>query len=88
MSGPHASSPVNPAAATSSTSSTASHTPSGTTNYTAATPISSVGDLQQKAPDLYNAMMQGIALSIIAESQHHQDRIHQMNEEANSEAFG
>lgn len=42
---------------------------------TGATTVSSMEDLKQKAPDLYKAIMMGIAMRIRAEQEHANDRI-------------
>jgi hypothetical protein len=78
----HEASPVEHTA--SSTSAPASSAP----NYNASTPVSSVGDLKQKAPKLYNAMMQGIATTIISEMSDHQERMKELAEEGRREGEG
>lgn len=50
----------------------ASSSPSS--NDMMSTSISSLDDLRNKAPKVYNAMMQGIAMSIVIENQHQQDK--------------
>lgn len=42
---------------------------------TGATTFESLNDLQKKAPKVFNAMMQGIAINIIGEMQDHQTRL-------------
>lgn len=48
----------------------------------ASTPISSVGDLQSKAPKVYDAMLMSIALNITKEMQHHQEHLKKIMDEA------
>lgn len=52
------------------------------TKATSATKVSSVGDLKKKAPEVYNAMLQGIGMSICNEMKHHQERLKKMMQEA------
>lgn len=44
--------------------------------------ISSLADLKRKAPQVYNMMMQGIAMNICNDMQNHQDHLKQMMDEA------
>lgn len=56
----------------------ASGAPTGTAggeNWTAATVIHSLDELRTKAPKIYNAMMQGAAMTIIIQSKHDQDKL-------------
>lgn len=52
------------------------------TKATAATKVSSLADLKKKAPEVYNAMLQGIGMSICNEMKHHQDRLKKMMQDA------
>lgn len=80
----------------SATSSSASHEASSATesaqktqpskNVTANTTVSSVADLKKKAPEVYNAMLQGIAIHICQEMQHHQSRLKQLMREGRQNA--
>lgn len=47
-----------------------------------ATSVSSVADLKEQAPKVYNAMMQGIAMDICNSMKKHQDHLKQMMDEA------
>lgn len=67
------------AQSTSSTGTSASSTVPGT-GLTAAqidssSSVSSMADLKEKSPEVYNAMMQGVAMKICNEMKSHQDRI-------------
>lgn len=50
--------------------------------YDSNTKISSVGDLKEKAPKVYDAMLQGIAMKITTEMKDHQDRLKELGAEA------
>lgn len=78
----HGPAPSEEAAATTSTEGTKSPsgTPSG--NYTTATKISSLGDLKEKAPEVYDAMMQGIMINFIGDQQRRIAHLKEMNREA------
>ncbi|CCB85665.1 MULTISPECIES: hypothetical protein [Parachlamydia] len=82
---PQAATPVASTSSSTSTSSTTSTTATGTTgNYTSTTSINSLADLKKKAPKVYNAMMQGIAMNICNEMKAHQDRLKKMMRDAQS----
>lgn len=49
--------------------------------YTAATKINSIEDLKTKAPKLYNAMLQGIAMTICRDMQDHIERFRKLMRE-------
>jgi flagellar hook-basal body complex protein FliE len=53
-------------------------------SYTSETTIGSIGELQEKAPKVYEAMLMGIAQNICSEMQHAQVRLKEMMREANS----
>lgn len=57
-------------------------------DFTAATTISSMNDLRQKAPKIYNAMLQGLATNMVNEMKDHQARIKEMNRKAREDADG
>lgn len=50
------------------------------------TSVSSLADLKKKAPQVYNMMMEGIALNICNDMQHHQDRLKQMMRQGESQS--
>ncbi len=52
-------------------------------NVSMDTSISSVGDLREKAPKVYDAMLIGIATTICNRSKRHQDRIKKIMREGN-----
>lgn len=63
--------------------------PKGTAGeFNASTTIGSMSELQEKAPTLYKAMMEGIATNIINEMRDHQDRLKEMQRKAQREASG
>ena len=55
-------------------------------SLTSASTISSMDDLKKKAPKLYNTMLQGIAMSICQDMEHHQDRLKKLMREGNTPA--
>lgn len=68
---------------------TATGTPTGTTgDFNASTPISSMADLKEKAPELYKAMMEGLAMNIVNEMRQHQEKLKEMQRQAQREAEG
>lgn len=75
--------PVDPAVAAEANGGTNS---SGT--LTAASTVSSMEDFRAKAPELYNAMMMGIATNIINESQHSAERLKKIIRQATADAQG
>jgi len=46
-----------------------------------ATTVSSMADLKKKSPKLYNMMMEGIAMDICNDMQHHQDKLKELMDE-------
>lgn len=74
--------------ATETTTTTSTTTTSKPATFNAATSISSMADLKEKAPDVYNAMMQGIAMTICNEMKHHQDKLKEMQRQAERDAEG
>lgn len=50
--------------------------------------VSSIADLKEQAPDVYKAMMQGIAMNICRDMEHHQNRLHKLHEEYRRQAQG
>ena len=53
---------------------------------TSASTISSLADLKKKSPKVYNMMMQGIAMNICNEMEHHQERLKKMMREGEQHA--
>lgn len=47
-------------------------------NVTMATTVSSINDLKKQAPKIYDAMLLGIATSIVTKIKHNQDRLKEM----------
>ena len=76
--------PTDPAAAAQA----AAQNPSAPATLTAASTVSSMADFKAKAPELYNAMMQGIATNIINESQHASDRLKDIIRQGTADAEG
>lgn len=78
---------------TSSTGSTqhpanaASTAPSGSTSFGDSN-ISSLGELKQKAPEVYDAMLKGIAEGICNKMNDHQERLKKIMREATRDAYG
>ena len=65
------------------TGSAATAAAGGAGNVTTSTTISSLADLQQKAPQLYKIMMESIAMEICNQMQDSQNRLKQMWDEGN-----
>lgn len=61
------------------TSSTAGQ---GSDNWSLKTTVNSVDQLKQKAPEIYNAMLQGIAMNMIGQMKRKQDRLKEIMREA------
>ena len=85
---------ANPVSSVSQTTSTAQDT-STTTSTTAApgtfnasSTVSNMGELQAKAPELYKAMMMGVATNICNEMKDHQEKLKEMMREAERNAKG
>jgi hypothetical protein len=79
-----------PAAVSSEKTSTA-HTTSkapASEDYTLATTLATVEQLKEIAPDLYEAMLQGIAIQICGKMREHQENMHKIIKEATAEARG
>lgn len=81
--------PVAPDVASTSTT-TAATAPTGaaTGQFSAATPVANMGELKDKAPEVYKAMLEGIATNICNEMKHHQDKLKEMQREAQRNAEG
>ena len=84
---------VNPVSATSTSGATSPATstgaPTGTAGeFNASTTIGSMSELKEKAPTLYNAMMQGVAAKISNDMKDHQERLKEMQREAARDAQG
>jgi uncharacterized protein YmfQ (DUF2313 family) len=74
--------PVNPSAAVKADAHTAGLAASGDKNATtAATKVNSLEDLREKAPDVYRAMMVGLAQSMIKKWERAEDRRQRMVKE-------
>lgn len=59
------------------------HTHGGEVNSN--TKINSLKDLKEKAPELYNKMLESIAMHICGEMREHQDRLKRMMREASDQ---
>ncbi len=55
---------------------------SSSPGYTTATTVTSMADLQQKAPQVYRAMLEGIAIEMINQMQAANERLKKIEEEA------
>lgn len=58
------------------------HAPATSANFTTKTTVSSMSDLKNKAPEVYDAMMMGIMVNIIRDNQDHERRLKEMQREA------
>lgn len=84
---------VEPTSAVSDSQETSSATstgaPTGTAGeFNASTQIGSMSELKDKAPELYKAMMQGLATNICNDMKDHQDRLKEMQRQATRDAEG
>lgn len=70
-------------AATTASTGTGSST-SSPASYSSSTHVNSLSELRTKAPKVYNAMMQGIAMDICNDMKHHQDRLKKLVREASN----
>jgi hypothetical protein len=61
---------------------------SATSSFNASTPITSLADLKDKAPEVYKAMMEGIAQNIINKMNDHQERLKKLMREGRRDAEG
>lgn len=57
-------------------------------SFSASTPVSNMADLREKAPDVYRAMMEGVAYKIVNDMKGHQERLKEMMREAQRDAQG
>lgn len=82
--------PVTDAQAAAGTASTPqTGAPTGTAGeFNASTTVQSLQDLKEKAPTLYRAMMEGIAMNIVNDMKDHQEKLKQMMREAERDAAG
>lgn len=73
-----------------STATSATGAPQGeaAAGFNASTPVSSIEDLKSKAPTVYKAMMEGIAMNIVNEIKDHQQRLKEMQRKAQRDAEG
>lgn len=91
-----AASPAHSAANTTPTpASTGAGTPTGNANAAAMSSslessgtVSNMADLKEQAPEVYKAMMQGVAMNICREMQHHQARLKEIMRKARQDASG
>lgn len=76
-----------PAASTTAATTTAAATTANATATTAAMSgtVSTMADLQQQSPEVYNAMMQGIAMIICGDMQNDEADLEKMEEEFREE---
>ena len=75
-----------PTTAASSSAPAAQGGKAGTQPVTSFSTVGSLGDLKAEAPQVYNAMMQGIAYSVISDMQKGQDRLKKMMRDAERDA--
>lgn len=74
--------------ATSAGMATGSSTSTAAQQAETAGSVSSMSDLKEKAPEVYKAMMQGIAMNMCTQSQRAQEHLKKMQEEFRREAEG
>lgn len=67
---------------------TAGNVAAGTQNYTAATKVGNMDQLKNVSPQLYQGMLEGIALTICTQMQDSQNRLHDLMHEEEQEAAG
>ncbi|MGK5594125.1 MAG: hypothetical protein ACSNEK_02050 [Parachlamydiaceae bacterium] len=64
-----------------STSSTTGSSGSGDSGYSSNTTVGSISELQQKAPQVYQAMMEGLAMNIVGKMRDDQARLKKIMKE-------
>lgn len=74
MTASSSSSPVPPATPTGAAAAATTGTGASSAQMASASSFNTMEDLRKKDPKLYNAMMQGAAMTIINESKHNADR--------------
>jgi hypothetical protein len=81
---PVTSTPVQPTSTDPTTAgAVASSNSGGSSPLSSSTTVNSMNDLKKKAPQLYNAMMQGIALQICNQMQEEQAQLEQLQQSYN-----
>ncbi len=77
---------VQPSAANPTTAAAAVSSNTNQSQLSSNTTVSSMADLKRKAPQVYQKMMEGIAMDICNQMQHHQERLKEMMDEARRNA--
>lgn len=54
----------------------------GQSSVSSDTKIKNLEELRKKAPNVYNKMLEGIAMNICNDMKHHQERLEEMNRKA------
>jgi hypothetical protein len=75
-----------PAAAAAAATSSGAPAPAGASGYSSSTTISSMDQLQQAAPEVYQAMLQGIAIQICGQMQQQEQTLVQIIKQATQDA--
>lgn len=79
---------VNSTSGTPASTASTSTTPTAANTQTVAGTIGSMADLKNESPQVYNAMMQGIAMNICNEMDRHQKELKRIQQEARRDAQG
>jgi len=85
---PITTSSVQPSSANPSTAEAQATANAGKKEISAATRISSLAELKEKAPKVYQKMMEGIAMNIVGDMREHQERLKKMMREGRDAAQG
>ena len=72
-----------PSAANAITAGAVAQSNSNSAGVTSSTTVNSIKELKEKAPEVYQKMMEGIAQNICGKMKDHQDRLKQMMRDAN-----
>ena len=86
MSAPSSASPVGNSNQAQASTPTPAQPAGAAPGYTSTTQIHSLGQLKEVAPDVYKAMMQGIAQTIVNDMNEHQERLKKMMQEARQQS--
>ncbi len=79
---PISTAPVQPSSSNPATAEAAAATSGTKKEFTMSTSFNSMKDLKEKAPEFYDKMMEGIAMTIIKDMRRHQERLKKLMRKA------
>lgn len=82
---PVSTTPVQPSANDPTTAAGAAQAHSGRKDFSLGTTLGSLSELKEKAPDVYNQMMMGIAYTVVKSMRQHEERLKEMWREGREE---